>query len=286
MKKKLLISFSGGRTSAYMMWWLMNEWEDRADYEIVVVYANTGKEVEGTLDFINECATKWSIPIVWIESTCKDKDGVHISKKGWKVSHKLISFNTASRNGEPFEEMISILGIPTTGAPFCSPQLKKKAIISYMKSIGWKDYYTAISIRFDEKDRMAKGWRELNFVYPFISLIPTDKQMVNAWWSRQSFNLSISPDLGNCDNCWKKDIKTLTRNARNYPSTYNWWQKMTDNYGHLNPRQMSLRPPYNFYRGNMSPKDIFKISKLQDNQIDLFSRKEGFNSCSESCEAF
>ena len=54
-KKRLLISFSGGRTSAFMLWWLFNKWDDRHNWEMVVVFANTGKENKGTLFFVDEC---------------------------------------------------------------------------------------------------------------------------------------------------------------------------------------------------------------------------------------
>lgn len=55
MKKKLLISFRGGRTSAYMAWFLTHKWEYRDRYEICVVFANTGKERPETLKFVDSC---------------------------------------------------------------------------------------------------------------------------------------------------------------------------------------------------------------------------------------
>ena len=50
--KRLLISFSGGLTSAYMAIKLM-EMRDKWD-EIMVVFANTGMEREETLRFVHD----------------------------------------------------------------------------------------------------------------------------------------------------------------------------------------------------------------------------------------
>lgn len=286
MKEKLLISFSGGRTSAYMTWWLMNEWKDRENYDIVIVFANTGKEVEGTLEFVKECGERWGLDIVWIESKHKDENGNLFSEKGWAVNHKIVTYETASRNGEPFEEMISVLGIPSTNAPFCSDQLKRKAIESYLSSIGWDSFYKAIGIRLDEVDRCNENWRREQIIYPLIRYTQSRKRDITQYWNSSSFDLNIDPDFGNCDGCWKKDMPRLVRVAKKKPETFDWWQNMTDKYGHLNPRNVDLKPPFNFYRGNKSPKDIFELSNLTLEQLEMFVEEEGLNGCSESCEAF
>lgn len=292
MKKKLLISFSGGRTSAYMLWWLFNVWEHRHEWNMVVVFANTGLEEEGTLEFIEDCSQIWKIPIVWVEAKHKDNSGNWYSKMGWKVYHKIVTFETASRNGEPFEEMISCLGIPSTNAPFCSNQLKKIAIESYMKRIGWRNYYKAIGIRADEGDRMNPKYKELKILYPFIGnvaygFIDTFKPEILSWWDNQLFNLEINSDFGNCVFCWKKDLPRLCRIALNHSEKTTWWQRMTDKYGQLNPRNSELKPPFNFFRGNISPNDILKIA--QDNNKEVIEKMgidKQLNGCEESCEAF
>jgi hypothetical protein len=294
-KKKLLISFSGGRTSAYMLWWLFNYWEDRNNWNIVVVFANTGKEAPETLVFVHQCSIYWNIPIVWVEGVYKDEAGNSLSEKGWKVSHRVVDYFTAARGKEltdgtfemtPFEEMISLLGIPTTGAPFCSDQLKRKVIESYLSSINFTDYYKALGIRIDEPKRINPKYKEKQLLYPLVSLNQKTKPEILYWWDLQNFNLTVDPDEGNCDGCWKKDLLTLCRNARKKPELYRWWQYITDKYGYLNPRDSELLPPFNFYRGNISPADIIELSKLDDDKISLHMRKNNFNRCSESCEAF
>lgn len=285
-KKKLLVSFSGGRTSAYMMWWCYHNLQD--EYALITVFANTGKEVEGTLEFVKQCGEKWDIPVVWVEAKHRKDNGEKYSKKGWGVRHKIVDFETASRNGEPFEEMISNLGIPTTNAPFCSDQLKRKVIESYLKSIGWKGYWKAIGIRTDEIDRMNEKWRENKILYPLIQMKPTTKKQVIGWFKFQDFDLDIHPDDGNCNNCWKKDLLRLCRNARRDPKGYDWWQKMTDKYGDFAPRpgQKDMKPPFNFYRGDLSPKDIIYLSQFSDGEIKEKAKNERLDGCSESCEAF
>lgn len=279
MRPKLLISFSGGRTSGYMLHYLWFEWQDREKWNMKVVFANTGKEDATTLLFVRHCEQKWNIPIVWVEGYPSEKG------KGWSVVHKIVDFWTAAIKGEPFEAMIKKLGIPSTNAPFCSDQLKRKAIESYLRSVGWRNYHKAIGIRADEMDRVNPNFKKKRIIYPLLDA-EIRKPFIYQWWDSQDFNLLVKEGLGNCDNCWKKDLKTLCSNARKYPDTLGWWKRMTTKYGDFNPRNTHLRPPFNFYRGNLSPWDIQKLSELPDQEIDEAAKDHKLDGCTESCEPF
>jgi len=67
-KDKLLVcTFSGGRTSAFMGL-LLKDLPKYKDFQKVYIFANTGKEKEETLDFIDKCDKEWGLNIVWIEA--------------------------------------------------------------------------------------------------------------------------------------------------------------------------------------------------------------------------
>lgn len=279
MKKKLLISFSGGRTSAFMLWWILNNWKD--EFEIIIVFANTGKEHEKTLYFVNQCAKYFGCEIIWVE-------GYPVSKKGWQVAARVVDYYSASRDGRPFEEMIAKLGIPSTAAPFCSDQLKGRVIKAYLKSIGWEKYFIAIGVRCDEIDRINPNWKRKRIIYPLVTVVPTVKSMVIQFWKGMLFDLEVPIGFGNCDNCWKKTVKMLTNNMRRHPESFDWWQKMIDEYGHLAPRESvsKMKPPFTFFRGGLFPKDFKKLAELEDTQLQLFSDQFKLDGCGESCEAF
>ena len=63
-KDKLLVcTFSGGRTSAFMGL-MLNEHPKYKDFDKVFIFANTGKERQETLDFIDRCDKEWNLNIV------------------------------------------------------------------------------------------------------------------------------------------------------------------------------------------------------------------------------
>ena len=91
-----VISFSGGRTSAYMLWRILQS-NNGLPSDAKVIFANTGKEEEATLEFIRDCSINWNVQIDWVEYKYSEET---------KDRFKIVDFDTASRNGEPFFELI------------------------------------------------------------------------------------------------------------------------------------------------------------------------------------
>ena len=158
--------------------------------------------------------------------------------KGAGTKHKVVTFETASRKGEPFEAMIAKYGIPNMKHPHCTRELKQRAIESYAASLGWgKNYATAIGIRPDEMRRVNPKAMDRKIVYPLVDWFYADKQDVNDWWKEQSFNLELEEHQGNCKWCWKKSFVKHSVLLRENPSQYDFPQRMENDYGYIGPDQ-------------------------------------------------
>jgi hypothetical protein len=270
-KENLVVSFSGGETSAFMARWLIDNKCNK--FNMIFVFANTGDEEEKTLEFINKCSTEWNLNIVWIETVVH-----HNERKG--STHKVVDFETASRNREPFEEIIKKYGIPNQNFPHCNRELKLAPINSYVKSLGWKNYKTAIGIRSDEFDRVNGNYKKLKLYYPLVSEYPTTKQFISKWWSKQNFRVELKSYQTNCRTCWKKSKSVLYTIYKENPEYFNWNTEMEQKYG---------KDKYTFFREGTSALQLIEDSKyfngkVRDLHQELEYQIDMFNN--DSCDVY
>jgi len=167
---KILVSFSGGRTSAYMGWWL----KYHTDHELKFVFMNTGCEHPATLEFLNECDRRWNLDLIWLEAVVNHEGKGH----GFGTRHKVVDFKTAARDGAPMEDTIKKYGIPNPAFPHCTRETKLHPFKSYVRDNDLNDWATAIGIRSDEFDRANPKHKELNIIYPLLTMNPTNEDSV------------------------------------------------------------------------------------------------------------
>ena len=100
----IFISFSGGKTSAYMAKLILDM---NLPNEMVFIFANTGQEHPETYEFIHKCEKAFGIKIHWVEGVVH-----HGEKKG--STHKIVDYYTARRDGYMFT---AIQGLINKGMP-------------------------------------------------------------------------------------------------------------------------------------------------------------------------
>jgi len=219
------ISFSGGRTSAYMLWRVLQSNGGLPD-EAKVCFANTGKEDDATLRFVQDCSEQWGVPITWLEYQQEDP------------RFKVVNFEIASRQGEPFEAIIKKRNfLPNPVARFCTVELKIQPELKYLKSLGWSDWDNMVGIRADEPRRVAKikanpsgGKAEPERIMPLASA-GIRKEDVGAFWASQPFDLAL-PNIngvtyhGNCDLCFLKGESQTRSLIAEKPERAIWWARM------------------------------------------------------------
>lgn len=251
-----VISFSGGRTSAYMLWRVLEANNGLPD-DAIVCFANTGKEEEATLEFVRDCEVNWGVEIHWLEYRPQR-------------SFERVTFQTASRNGEPFETIIKERKmLPNLRARFCTVELKMRTMRRYVQSFDWDQYLNMIGIRYDEQRRAAKMKGDVKAEIPIMPLVSagTVKKDVFNFWQQSSFDLNL-PIIngetigGNCDLCFLKSLPKITSLVAQKPERALWWAKQeewaqTQTNGDGNKFRID-RPRYS------------QIHKFIDRQSDMF----------------
>ena len=217
------ISFSGGRTSAYMLWRVLQSGGGQLPCHAIVCFANTGKEDEATLKFVQDCSKHWNVPITWLEW------------RDTETKFEIVSFETASRNGEPFEALIRKRNyLPNPVTRFCTIDLKIRPIGRYLLSLGMAETKTEaenmsmIGMRADEQRRAAKIVDKSRI--PLVTAGIT-KEDVGAFWREQPFDLGLPNNNGvtmhgNCDLCFLKGGAQVLSLIAEKPERAIWWAKM------------------------------------------------------------
>jgi 3'-phosphoadenosine 5'-phosphosulfate sulfotransferase (PAPS reductase)/FAD synthetase len=246
------ISFSGGRTSAYMLWRVLQSNGGLPD-EAVVCFANTGKEEEATLRFVRDCQVNWGVPITWVEY------------RNNEFGYAVVDFDIASRSGEPFDALIEKKNyLPNPVARFCSMYLKNGAIAAFT---GISDEDTMVGVRADEPRRIPR-MRKRGLQVPLVEVGIT-KNDVREFWKAQLFDLELEERngetrLGNCDLCFLKSFDTVYGNIAEKPDRAIWWAKKEAQIG---ATFMKDRPNY------------ARMLSNAENQIDFVGHNEESIAC-------
>jgi 3'-phosphoadenosine 5'-phosphosulfate sulfotransferase (PAPS reductase)/FAD synthetase len=236
--------------------------------DAIVCFANTGKEDEATLEFVRDCEINWGVKIHWLEFRDNDK------------KYEVVSFETASRNGEPFEALIKKRNyLPNPVSRFCTVELKVRTIHRYLKDNGWTEWNSMLGIRADEKRRLAKignqdyGKHEEK-IAPLGEAKITKKD-VGDFWKAQSFDLKL-PNIngvtmhGNCDLCYLKGGAQILSLIQEKPERAVWWAKM---------ESLGLASAPNGARFRKDRPSYAEMLKFSQEQINMFDPAEETIAC-------
>ena len=270
-----VVSFSGGRTSAYLVH-LMKQQNPDAKY----IFMDTGAEHPKTYDFVRNVAKHFDIDLVCLRVDINPELG---KANGYRV----ISLDEIGPDLQPWRDMLAKYGTPyNPGGAFCTDRMKLVPFTRYCQEhFGKGGYTTWLGIREDEPRRISvkEGFKYLADISDF------DKQDVLEWWSEQPFDLGLDEWLGNCVFCIKKGVNKVAIAAKDEPGMAADFCKILRGDG-VRIVDGRKSPSLQMYRGRQSLEQI--IATFSDTDRDEMvgslrqAKRLDSGSCSESCEVF
>lgn len=270
MDELTIVSFSGGRTSAMMLYLVLQAHDGKLPASVRVCFTNTGKEREETLNFVEACSRNWSVPIAWLEYAPDSPDKLRVT-----------SFENASRSGEPFASLIdSRKFLPNPVTRFCTTELKIRTVKRFaMSHLGWSHWQNAIGLRADEPMRVAKirNQRERWETIAPLAKAGITKADVIEFWAQQPFDLQLTNANGktpheNCDLCFLKGADLIAGLIREEPTRADWW---IDQEAKLRGKTQS----FSSCRFRSDRPDYAAIKKAVREQRDAFDGRDHLNDC-------
>lgn len=145
-----VVSFSGGRTSAYMLHVIRN-----LDPTALFVFMDTGAEHPNTYKFIRDVVDNWGINLACLRVVPVMVDGVG-------SNYEIIDYRDCKQDLIPWQRMLQKYGHPYVGGAFCTDRMKTVPFTKYCdNNIGKGNYRTWIGIRQDEPARL---WGESAYI--------------------------------------------------------------------------------------------------------------------------
>lgn len=254
-----VVSFSGGRTSAYLVYLIeqmrkSGEWTEPVEY----IFMDTGAEHPKTYEFIKKCVEHFGIELTCLQPDFNQSVGDGFESKVVHVNE--IKYDL--KNGS-FIGLMRKYGVPTVAKAFCTSRMKSDACRKYCEDkYGKGNYITTLGIRYDEPARLVgisdyrilKGAgisdtyiseqfsrayngafcenklikksayerKDKGFNY-LATMSDFEKDDVLDFWAGMPFDLEIQEHLGNCVFCIKKSINKLALAARDEPQLAAEW---------------------------------------------------------------
>lgn len=213
------INVSSGRTSGFMLWHILQAWGGKLPDDLFPIFQNTGLEHEATLVFLKQISERWNVPITWLE----------YRYDGGSVGFEVVDYCRASRNGEPFTQLITYKKmLPNPVTRFCTSELKIRTANRYAKSLGMDEWVRYVGLRADEPRRVHKIKGDIKaeeIECPMYHAGHTEQDVLE-FWKQQDFDLELPGGdnaFGNCQLCFLKGRAKIEKILTTSPQYAKWW---------------------------------------------------------------
>lgn len=191
------VSFSGGRTSAYLVALFEELKKSHPELDVRYVFMNTGAEHPDTYRFIKDVVSYFKINLNCINV-------VYDPVLGGSNGYELVDISDIRPDRSIWEGMLKKYGSPAVNIPFCTARMKTEPFDKFVKDDAkGAEFFVWLGIRQDEPSRLKP---RLGYGY-LANLSDVEKPDILRYWAKFDFDLKIPENLGNCVFCVKKDTK-------------------------------------------------------------------------------